>query len=46
MRDFLEARGLTVSDETRAGVLACTDTAQLDVWLRKSATATSVEQVF
>ncbi|MGH7439514.1 MAG: hypothetical protein ACRENE_27815 [Polyangiaceae bacterium] len=44
--DILEARGLAVSEEARARVLGCTDTAQLDLWLRKSATATSVEQVF
>ncbi len=41
----LQARGLRVSDEVRARVLACTDAAQLDAWLRKAATATSADQV-
>lgn len=42
----LEARGLHPSDEVRARILACTDAAQLATWLRKAATATSVDQVF
>jgi len=41
----LEARGVRVSDEARARVLACTDTTQLADWLRKAATATSIDQV-
>ena len=43
--DVLEARGVHVSDEARARVLACTDAAQLATWLRKAATATSIDQV-
>jgi hypothetical protein len=42
----LEARGVRVSDEARARILACTDAVQLDSWLRKAATATTVDQVF
>lgn len=42
----LEARGVRVSDEIRARVLACGDAAQLATWLRKAATATTVDQVF
>jgi hypothetical protein len=42
----LEARGLRISDEVRTRVLACTDTAQLATWLRKAATALSIDQVF
>jgi hypothetical protein len=41
----LDARGVHVSDEARALILACTDATQLDAWLRKAATATSVDQV-
>jgi hypothetical protein len=44
--EVLEARGLHVSDEARARILACTDAAALDAWLRKAATATTVDQVF
>jgi hypothetical protein len=44
--EVLEARGLRVSDEARARILACTDGAQLNTWLRKAATATTVDQVF
>ncbi len=44
--DFLEARGLTVSEESRSRILACTDAGQLSAWLRKAATATTVDQVF
>jgi hypothetical protein len=42
----LEARGLRVSDEARARILACTDVAQLDAWIRKAATATSIDELF
>jgi hypothetical protein len=38
--------GLHVSDEVRARVLACTDVAQLDAWVRKAVTVTSVEELF
>jgi hypothetical protein len=41
----LDARGLRISDEARARILACTDTEQLADWLRKAATATSIDQV-
>jgi hypothetical protein len=43
--DVLEARSVRVAEEVRARILACSDTAQLSVWLGKAATATSVEQV-
>ncbi len=42
----LEARGLRVSDEARARILACTDAAQLDAWVRKAITITSVDELF
>ena len=44
--DVLEARGLTVSEDSRSRILACTDAGQLSAWLRKAATATTVDQVF
>ena len=44
--DVLEARGLRVSEEARSRILACTDPAQLSVWVRKAVTVTSVEQLF
>jgi hypothetical protein len=42
----LQARGLRVSDEVRARVFACTDVAQLDAWVRKAVTVTSVDELF
>jgi hypothetical protein len=42
----LQARGLQVSDEVRGRVLACTDVAQLDAWVRKAVSVTSVEELF
>jgi hypothetical protein len=42
----LQARGLRVSDEVRARILACTDVAQLDAWVRKAVAVTSVDELF
>jgi hypothetical protein len=42
----LEARGLRTSDEARARILACTDVAQLDTWIRKAVTVGSVDELF
>ncbi|GAA1261166.1 hypothetical protein GCM10009677_10770 [Sphaerisporangium rubeum] len=36
---FLETRGITVTDEQRDRVLACTDMDRLDEWIRQAATA-------
>jgi hypothetical protein len=44
--EFLEARGLPVSDEARARILACTDAAQLAAWVRKAVTVASVDELF
>ena len=41
----LDARGVAVPEDIRDQILACTDVAQLDVWLQRSATATSAEAV-
>ena len=42
----LEARGLRASDEARARILACTDVAQLDAWIRKAISVSSVNELF
>jgi hypothetical protein len=41
----LAARGVEVTPEESARVLACTDLAVLDRWLQRAATATSASQV-
>ena len=41
----LDARGLTVPAEVRERILACTDLPQLNVWLRRAGTATTLDQV-
>ena len=41
----LEARGIPASDEQAAMIRACTDLAQLDVWLARAATASSVGDI-
>jgi hypothetical protein len=42
----LTARGVRVPDEVRERVLSCSDTAQLEAWSDRAATATTVEDVF
>ncbi|WP_329094283.1 hypothetical protein OG979_07805 [Actinomadura citrea] len=42
----LDARGLSVSDEVRKQVLACTDQEQLDQWLVRAITVEHVDQLF
>mgnify|MGYP003347580013 CR=1 FL=1 len=44
--DILEVRGLPVSDEVRARVLACRDVGALDRWLRRAVTAPSALAIF
>lgn len=41
----LEARGVAVPEAVRERILACTDLAQLDVWLRRAVTASAAEEV-
>ena len=43
---FLDARGFVVSETDKARVLACTDAAILDRWIRNAATISSVEALF
>jgi len=42
---ILEARGITISIEARARIEACKDSATLDRWIVRAATAGSVEEV-
>lgn len=44
--EVLDARGLQVDEASRQQILACTDLEQLKVWLRKAATAVSVNELF
>jgi hypothetical protein len=42
---ILEARGVAVPMSVREQIMACTDLAQLEVWLCRAVTATTVEDV-
>jgi hypothetical protein len=42
----LESRGLTLSAEARARITACTDLDQLDAWLRRVGSVTTVDALF
>lgn len=42
----LAARGLDVSDDTRARITACADLAQLETWATRAATAHTVRDLF
>jgi hypothetical protein len=44
--EVLDARGLEVDDSTRQRLQACTDLAQLKLWVRKAVTVESVEELF
>jgi hypothetical protein len=41
----LDARGVHVPEAIREQILACTDLARLDTWLRRAVTATTAEEV-
>jgi predicted transposase YdaD len=43
---LLEARSVAVGDEVRARILACRDLAQLEQWLLRAATVTTVDELF
>lgn len=43
---ILEARGLLIHDKARARILACSDTAQLDAWVRKAISVAAVDELF
>jgi hypothetical protein len=44
--EVLDARGLEVDDDARGRILACTEPAQLKLWLRKAVTVKSVQDLF
>jgi hypothetical protein len=41
----LEGRGVAVPDDVRDRFMGCTDTTQLDAWLRRASTATTIDDV-
>jgi hypothetical protein len=41
----LDARGVPVSPAVRGQILACTDLARLESWLRRAVTASTAEDV-
>jgi Arc/MetJ-type ribon-helix-helix transcriptional regulator len=43
---FLDARGIDIPDAARNRITACTDIDQLDVWVRRAATAESIDDLF
>lgn len=42
----LATRGIDVPDEIRTRITECTDVDQLDTWVRRATTATSVDDLF
>ena len=42
----LSARGLEVPEDARERINGCTDLDQLDVWVRRAATAKTVKELF
>jgi hypothetical protein len=42
---ILDARHVQVPDDIRADLMACTDTAQLEAWIRRAATADKIQDV-
>ncbi len=44
--EVLDARGLDVDDESRRRILACTELAQLKLWLRRAVAVKSVQALF
>jgi hypothetical protein len=42
---ILDARHIQVPDHVRADIMACTDTTQLEAWIRRAATADKIQEV-
>jgi ketopantoate reductase len=42
---LLKARGIAVPDDVREEILGCTDLTQLDAWLLRAASASTIEDV-
>jgi hypothetical protein len=43
---FITSRGLTLGDEDRARIAACSDVATLEAWVGRAARATAVAEIF
>jgi hypothetical protein len=43
---IMAARGLDIPEPIRARVAECTDTARLEAWADRAATATSLDDIF
>jgi hypothetical protein len=43
---FMAARGLDIPEHIRARVAECADTARLEAWADRAATATSADEIF
>jgi hypothetical protein len=43
---IMAARGLDIPEHIRARVAECADTARLEAWADRAATATSVDEIF
>jgi hypothetical protein len=43
---IMAARGLDIPERIRARVAECADTARLEAWADRAATATSVDEIF
>jgi hypothetical protein len=44
--EVLDVRGMDVPPDLRARIVACSDIEQLKVWIRRAATADSIDEVF
>ena len=42
----LSARGIAIPEEARDRITGCSDLAQLEIWIRRAATADPLEAVF
>jgi hypothetical protein len=42
---ILDVRNIHVPDEVRAEIVTCVDTAQLEAWIRRAATADKIQDV-
>ena len=43
---FLDARGISVPDAARERIMRCTDLEQLEIWVRRAATISTVDELF
>lgn len=46
MLKVLAAQGIAVPADARARITACTDLDQLDVWLTRAVTITTIDELF